>query len=157
MNVSPRMAVPLGPAAAVSSPVQRQLIDIERRWQPALALRGTLRNCYWTPIRPLESCRLASFRRGLSGDAWLFPKCYRRFSRLGCRFGRRWRVQLRLFRSAMVAMVQRLDASGFFVHPQLSVSIFLALVLKVFRNRFRCHSQSVAELSRASCPILVTR
>jgi len=47
----------------------------------------------------------------------------------------------------MVAMVQRPDASGFFFHTQLSVSTFLALVLKVCRNRFRCHGQSVAELS----------
>jgi hypothetical protein len=49
----------------------------------------------------------------------------------------------------MVAMVQRLDASGFFFHPQLSVSIFLALGLKVFRNRFCCHGQSVAEPSQS--------
>jgi hypothetical protein len=28
----------------------------------------------------------------------------------------------------MMAMVQRLDACGFFFHPQLSVAIFLALV-----------------------------
>jgi hypothetical protein len=48
----------------------------------------------------------------------------------------------------MVAMAQRLDARSLFFCPQLSVAIFLALVLKVFRNRFRCHSQSVAEL----CP-----
>jgi len=34
-----------------------------------------------------------------------------------------------LFGCAMVAMVQRLDARGFCVHPQLSVAIFLALVL----------------------------
>ena len=47
----------------------------------------------------------------------------------------------------MVAMIQRLDASGLFFCTQLSISIFLALVLKVFRNRFRCHSRSVAELS----------
>jgi hypothetical protein len=47
----------------------------------------------------------------------------------------------------MVAMVQRLDARGFFFHPQLSVSTFLALVRKVFRNRFCCHGQSVAELA----------
>ena len=46
----------------------------------------------------------------------------------------------------MVAMVQRLDASGFFFRTLLSVSSLLALVLKVFRNRFRCHGQSVAEL-----------
>lgn len=49
----------------------------------------------------------------------------------------------------MVAMTQRLDASGLFFCTQLSVSSFLALVLKVFRNRFRCHGQSVAELSRS--------
>jgi hypothetical protein len=46
----------------------------------------------------------------------------------------------------MVAMPQRLDARSFFFDPQLSVSISLALVLKVCRNRFCCHSQSVAEL-----------
>ena len=46
----------------------------------------------------------------------------------------------------MVAMVQRLDASGFFFDALLSVSALLPLVLKVFRNRFRCHDQSVAEL-----------
>jgi hypothetical protein len=45
----------------------------------------------------------------------------------------------------MVAMVQRLDPSGFFFHTLLSVYTLLALVLKVFRNRFRCHGQSVAE------------
>src|ERR1700693_1204281 len=46
----------------------------------------------------------------------------------------------------MVAMVQRLDASGFFFHALLSVCALLSLVLKVFRNRFRCHGQSVTEL-----------
>jgi hypothetical protein len=46
-------------------------------------------------------------------------------------------------------MTQRLDASGLFFYTQLSVSSFLALVLKVFRNRFRCHGQSVAELSQS--------
>ena len=49
----------------------------------------------------------------------------------------------------MVAMIQRLDASGLFFCTQLSVAIFLALVLKVFRNRFRCHTQSVAELAHS--------
>jgi hypothetical protein len=39
----------------------------------------------------------------------------------------------------MMAMVQWLDARGFFLHPQLSVAIFLALVFQVCRNRFRCH------------------
>jgi len=47
----------------------------------------------------------------------------------------------------MVAMVQRLDARSFFFYPQLIVTTFLALVLKVFRNRFSCHGRSVAELS----------
>ena len=47
----------------------------------------------------------------------------------------------------MMAMVQRLDASRFFLHTQLSVSTFLVLVLKVCRNCFRCHGQSVADLS----------
>ena len=49
----------------------------------------------------------------------------------------------------MVAMVQRLDARSFFLYPQLSVCTFLALVLKVCWNRFRCHDRSVAELSPA--------
>ena len=56
----------------------------------------------------------------------------------------------------MVAMIQRLDASGLFFCTQLSLCIFLALVFKVFRNRFRCHSRSVADLRRPSCPILAT-
>jgi len=43
-------------------------------------------------------------------------------------------------------MTQRPDARGFRFHTQLSFSIFLALVLKVCRNRFSCHDQSVAEL-----------
>ncbi len=47
----------------------------------------------------------------------------------------------------MVALVQRLDAGGFFVRPQLSVFTASVLVLEVFRNRFRWHGRSVAELS----------
>lgn len=46
----------------------------------------------------------------------------------------------------MVALVQRLDAGGFFVRPQLSVFTASVLVLEVFRNRFRWHDRSVAEL-----------
>src|SRR5208283_3281774 len=69
------------------------------------------------------------------------------FSRFGCGFNRRWQFHLGRFRNAMVAMVQRLDARSFFFHPQLSDSTFSALVLKVCRNRFSCHGQSVAELS----------
>ena len=42
-------------------------------------------------------------------------------------------------------MVQRLDSRSFFLHPELSVPAFLALVLKVCWDRFRCHGQSVAE------------
>ena len=40
----------------------------------------------------------------------------------------------------MVAMVQRLDARSFFFRSQLSVCSFLALFVKVFRNRLNCHS-----------------
>jgi hypothetical protein len=54
----------------------------------------------------------------------------------------------------MMAMVQRLDARGFFFYPQLSVAIFLALVLQVFRNRFRCHGQSVAEAATSKLSTL---
>lgn len=52
-----------------------------------------------------------------------------------------------MFRSAMVAMVQRLDARSFFGHAQLILTTFSALVLKIRRNRFSCHGPSVAELS----------
>jgi hypothetical protein len=97
----------------------------------------------------LESRHLARFRRPLSRSAWLFPRCCQSFSRFGCRFNRRWQFQLGLFRSAMMAMTQRLDPCGLLFCTQLSVSSFLALVLKVFRNRFRCHGQSVAELSKS--------
>ena len=44
-------------------------------------------------------------------------------------------------------MVQRPDARSFFFRPQLGIFIFLALVLKVCRNRFSCHGQSMAELA----------
>jgi len=47
----------------------------------------------------------------------------------------------------MVAMLQRLDARSFCFCLQLSVSTFLALVLKVFRNRLSRHGRSLAELS----------
>jgi hypothetical protein len=46
----------------------------------------------------------------------------------------------------MVALVQQLDAVGFFVRPQLGVFTASALVLQVFRNRFRCHGSRVPEL-----------
>ena len=62
-------------------------------------------------------------------------------------FDHRWQFLLGLFGSAMMTMVQRLDACSFFLDPLLSVFIFLALVLKVCRNRFSCHGQSVAELA----------
>ena len=99
------------------------------------------------PSSTVESRDLARFRRRLSRGAWLFPKRCRRFSRLGCRFKRRRRVQLGLFRSAMVAMAQRLDARSLIFRPLLCVSTFLALVREICRNRFSCHSQSVAELA----------
>ena len=44
-----------------------------------------------------------------------------------------------------MAVLQRLNAGSFFLYSLLSVFIFLALVLKVCRNRFSCHGQSVAE------------
>jgi hypothetical protein len=47
----------------------------------------------------------------------------------------------------MVAMVQWLDPCSLFFHSQVIVSISLALALEIYRNRFRCHGQSLAELS----------
>ena len=47
----------------------------------------------------------------------------------------------------MMAMIQWLDARGFFFPSHLGVPIFLALVVKVLRNRFRCHCQSLAEVA----------
>jgi hypothetical protein len=99
------------------------------------------------PCSTLESRHLAGFRCRFSTGAWLFPRSYRCLSRFLRGLNHRSQFPFGLFGRAMVAMVQRLDAHSFFFHTQLSVSTFLALVLKVFRNRFRCHSQSVAELS----------
>jgi hypothetical protein len=96
-----------------------------------------------------ESRRLAGDRRRLSRVAWFVPSLCRNRSRFGRGFNHRWQFPLGLFRTAMVAMVQRLDARSLFFHTQLSVSTFFALVLKVCRNRFRCHGQSVAELARS--------
>jgi hypothetical protein len=45
----------------------------------------------------------------------------------------------------MMAMLKHLDAGSFFLCPLLSFFIFLALVLKVCRNRFSCHGQIVSE------------
>ena len=56
-----------------------------------------------------------------------------------------------------MAVLQRLNAGNFFLNSPLSVFIFLALVLKVCRDRFSCHGQSVAELLSSNCPILATR
>jgi hypothetical protein len=99
--------------------------------------------------------RFGSFRSRLSGGAWLSPGFCGRFSRFcyvsfpcfGHGFNRSRQFQLGRFRSAMVAMMQRLDVSSFFFRPQLSVCAVSAFVLKVFWNRFSCHSLSVAELS----------
>ena len=90
-----------------------------------------------------DSRRLAGFRRHLAGG--LFPGLCCGLSRFGRGFSQEWQFQLGLFRSAMVAMVQPLDARSFCFHPQLTVAVFLALVFQVCRNRFRCHSQSMAE------------
>jgi len=65
-----------------------------------------------------------------------FPTCRGSFPRFDGGFNRRWQIQRGLFRGAMVAMMPRLDARSFFFHQQLSVSTFLAIVLKVCRNRF---------------------
>ena len=62
-------------------------------------------------------------------------------------FNRSRQFRLGLLPSAMVALMQQLDAVGFFIRAQLSVFTASALVLEVFRNRFRCHGRSVAELS----------
>ena len=43
--------------------------------------------------------------------------------------------------------MQWLDTRSFLFHPKLSVTSFLALVLKVCWNRFSWHARSVAELS----------
>jgi hypothetical protein len=97
--------------------------------------------------QPRVSRRLAGSRRRLARSAWLFPCCCGSLSRFVCGINRRWQFQLGLFRSAMVAVAHQVDARSFFSHPQLSVSTFSALVLKVFRNRFSWHGRSVAELS----------
>jgi len=96
--------------------------------------------------QPQESRCLAGFCRRLSRGAWLFSSCCRSFARFECGFNHRRQFQLRLFRIAMAAMTQRPDVRGFRLHTQLSVSIFFPLVLKVCRDRFGCHGQSVAEL-----------
>jgi hypothetical protein len=102
------------------------------------------------PLRaqPLGASRyFAHFLCRLSHSVRLFRRCCRSLSRFGSGFNRRWQIQLRLFRGAMMAMVQWLDSRSFFFYSFLSDSLFLALVLEICRNRFRCHGQSVAELS----------
>lgn len=97
--------------------------------------------------RPIRSCHLAGFRCLLPCVPQTFLICRGSFSRFDCGFNRRYQFQFRLFRSAMVVMMKRLVARSFCIHPPLSVGAFLAFVLKVFRNRLRCHGTSVAELA----------
>jgi hypothetical protein len=104
--------------------------------------------------------RFSRLRRGrlFRFDCGSFSRFgYGRFSRFGHGFNRSRQFRPGRFRSAMVAMVRRLDARSFFFRPQLSAYIFSALVLEVFRNRFSCHGCSVAEVSRPRCPILANR
>jgi len=44
----------------------------------------------------------------------------------------------------MVAMMQHLDSRSLFFYSNLIGSTFLALVLKILWNCFRCHSLSLA-------------
>jgi hypothetical protein len=57
-----------------------------------------------------------------------FGACAAVFVVLGAALTKDGKFQLGLFRSAMVAMVQQLDARSFCFYPQLSVAVFLALV-----------------------------
>jgi hypothetical protein len=127
--------------------IQGDKASIYRR---SMAQKSLLLNAAIVPASlALGSRRLAGFRRRLSRGAWLFPSPRRGLFRFGRGFSHRWQFALGLFRSAMMAMVQRLNARGFLFHPQPSVAILLALVFQVCRNRFRCHGQSVAEPAHA--------
>jgi hypothetical protein len=92
---------------------------LRRAIEPALVIPASV---------ALDSRRLAGSRRRPSRGAWLFPSLCRGLSRFGRGFNHGWQFPLGLFCSAMMAMVQRLDARGFFFHSQLSVAIFLAFV-----------------------------
>jgi len=128
---------------------QFSLQCIAKRRNASMSVARTTRapHSFTTQILAILSRHLAGFRRRLARGAWLFPRCCGSFSRFGYRFNRRWQFQLGLFRSPIVAVVQQLDARSFFFYPQLSVSTFLSLVLKICRNRLSCHNQSVAELA----------
>jgi hypothetical protein len=112
-----------------------------------------------------SSRHLPGFRSHLSGGAWRFPSFCARFSRFGYgsffRFGYgfNWSRQFRLgrFLSAVVAMVQRLDARSFFFRPQLSVCIFSVLILDVFRHVLVVMVVVWQNYPHPSCPILATR
>ena len=90
----------------------------------------------------LRHCRLSHF-----GRSWLPRFGYSWLFRFDLDFNRSRQFRLGLLPSAMVALVQQLDAVGFFIRPQLSVFTASALVLEVFGYRLRCHGCSVAEPS----------
>jgi len=133
------------------APTRRRIVSRDRRtdggqFENITAVGNTKQLACVIPASvALDSRRLAGFRRRLSRGVWLFPSSCGGLSRFGRGFNRRLQFPLGLFCSAMMAMVQRLDAGGLIFHPQLSVAVFLALIFKVFRNRFRCHRQSMAE------------
>lgn len=99
--------------------------------------------------------RLRRDRRSRFGHRWLSCFAHGRLSRFSHSglfrfdydFNRSRQFRLGLLPSAMVALVQRLDAGGFFVRQQLSAFTVSALVLEVLRNRLCWHDRSVAELS----------
>lgn len=108
--------------------------------------------------RPLADFRCPDFRCHLFRGAWLLARYRGGCSLLfACGFDWRYQFQPGLFRRAMVAMLQRLDASSFRLRSELSVRSFLALFVKIFRNCLSCHGCSVAEPFRPNCPILATR
>lgn len=91
---------------------------------------------------PSESSPLADFRCFLYRSPCLLASdCGRLFLffLFGYGFGRRRQFHFGLFCRAMVAMLQRLNARRFFFCSELSVGSFLALFLKVFRDRLSCH------------------
>ena len=126
--------------------------------------RSWLSRGWWlSPRCSSRFCRFGRDRFSRFAHGWLPRFGYGRLSHFGRswlpRFGHgglfrfdhdfNWSRQFRLglLPSAMVALVQQLDAVGFFVRPQLGIFTALAFVLEAFRNRFRSHGRSVAEPS----------
>jgi hypothetical protein len=119
----------------------------------------------WFPVTAASSASMCNFPRRLlalpgwrfSCDAWLLPGQSGGFSLFSSGFDGSDQLQPGLFRHAMMSMLQRQDAGGFFFRPQLIFGSLFALFRKIFWNRLSRHTcecgRTIPPKSVLFCPL----